>query len=71
MQFVFDVCKDKDHRNSLKLNCRSPAFTLNKAFSKNKQGSGTRLTTSFSARFLKKNISLVIFYRLTKIHGIV
>ena len=38
------------------------AFTSNKAFLKNKKRCGTSLPASFSAWFLKKNISLVILY---------
>ena len=37
----------------------------------NKKRSGTSLPASFSARFFKKNISLVIFYYLTKSHCLV
>ena len=39
---------------------------LIKTFLKNKKRSGTILPVSFSVWFLKKNISLVIFYYLTK-----
>ena len=42
------------------------AFNSYKAFLKNKKISGTSLPALFSAWFLKKKISLVIFYYLTK-----
>ena len=42
-----------------------------KAFLKNKNRSGISLPVSFSAWFLKKNISLIIFYYLTKFHCLV
>ena len=48
MQFVFIVCQVRDYRNILKLSCRPLAFTLYKAFLKNKSRSGTRLPPSFS-----------------------
>ena len=53
--------KFEDYRNWLKLNCRPPIFTSNKAFLKNKERSGTSLPASFSAWVLKKIISLVTF----------
>ena len=40
-------------------------------FKKKKKRSGTNLPASFSAWFLKKNISIVIFYSLTKFHCLV
>ena len=55
-------CQFEDYRQCLKLSCRPFVITSYKAFLKNKKGSGTSLPTSFSARFLKKNISVVIFY---------
>ena len=42
--------------------CKPFAFPLYQAFLKNKKRSGTSLPVSFSASFLKKNISLVIFF---------
>ena len=42
-----------------------------KLFLKNKEISGTSLPASFSAWFLKKSISIVIFYYLTKFHCLV
>ena len=48
IQFVFIVCQVGDYRNILKLTCRPLAFTLHKAFLKNKSRSGTRLPPSFS-----------------------
>ena len=49
----------------LKLSCRPLAFTSYKAILKNKNRSGTSLSASFSAWFLKKNISVVVFYYMT------
>ena len=43
-------------------------FTSHKAPLKKKKKSRTSFPPSFSARFLKKNISLVIFYQLNKFH---
>ena len=59
---LFIVCQVKGYRNMWKLNCRPLAFTFYKAFLKEKRRSGTSLPVSFSALFLKKNISLVICY---------
>ena len=56
------------NRNILMLTCRTLAFTLYKASLKNKESSGTSLPTWFCPWFLKKNISLIIFYYLTKFH---
>ena len=64
--FCSIVCEVKDYRKWLKLSCRSPAFTSYKFFLTNKKRSGTSLSASFSAWFLKKNISLVILYYLTE-----
>ena len=52
----------KRFQNILKLRCWPLAFTLYKAFLWNKKKSGTRLSVSFLAWFLKKTISHVIFY---------
>ena len=51
-------------------NLQTACFYLKHSFFKNKKRSGTSLQVSFSARFLKKNISPVIFYYLTKFHGL-
>ena len=65
---VFYVRQVEGHqKNILKLSCRALAFTSYKEFQKTKR-SGTSLPALFSARFLKKNIYLVIFYWLTIIH---
>ena len=48
----------------LKLSCRSLASTSKKVFLKNKKKSVTSLPALFSARFIAKSISLVIFYYL-------
>ena len=55
----------------MKLSWRALAFTSYKALLKNKKKSGTSLTASFSAWFLKINILLVIFCSLTKFHCLV
>ena len=55
------------YKNILKLRCWSLIFTLYKAFSKNKKGSETSLSSSFSTWFLKKNISHIIFYWVNSI----
>ena len=52
----------------LKPSSRPLAFTTYEAFLKNKKRSGTSMTASFSAWLLKKNISLIVFYYLTKFH---
>ena len=69
--FFFIVCQVEDYRNWLKLSCRPLAFTSNKAFLKRKRRSGTSLPASFSAWFFKENISLVIFFYLTKFQCLV
>ena len=53
------VCQVDGYQNILKLSCSPFAFTLYKAFLKNKKGSGTSLPASVSVRFLKNNIFLV------------
>ena len=55
----------------LELTCRSLAFTSYKTFLKNRKWSGTSLPASFSAWVLKKNITVVIFYYLTKFQSLV
>ena len=55
----------EDYRKWLKLNCRPFTFTSYKTFLKNKKRSGTSLSALLSAWFLKKIISVVIFYYLT------
>ena len=55
----------------LKLRCWPLALTLYKAFLKNKMRSGTSLPASFFAWFLKKNISHVMVYYLTKFHCLI
>ena len=71
IQFVFIVCKAEDYRDILKLSCKLLAFIAYKAFLKNKKRSGTSFTASFSAYFLKKNNSLVMFHYLIKFHYLV
>ena len=64
--FVFIVCQVEDFGKWLKLSCGPLAFTSSKAFIKNKKRSGTSLPVSLFTWYLKKNISVVIFYYLTK-----
>ena len=71
LYLVFIACQVEDYRNWLKLSCRPLAFTSYKAFLRNKKRSGTSLLASFSAWFLKENISLVIFFYLTKFQYLV
>ena len=72
IQFVFIICQVEGAQNVLKRSCRTLAFTSYKAFSKNKKRSGTNLPVSFSAQFLKKNISQeVVFYKQTKFRCLV
>ena len=71
MEFVFIVCQVEGYRNILKLGCRRLGFTSNKTFLENKKRSGTSLLVSLSGWFLKKNISLVTFYYLTKFNFLV
>ena len=62
---IFFYCLPNwDYWKWLKLRCRPLAFTSYIAYSKNKKRSGTSLSALFSAWFLKKNISVVIFYHL-------
>ena len=63
--FVFNVCEVEDYRKYFE------TFTSYKVFSKDKKKPRTRLPAPFSAWFLKKNISLVVFYYLTKFHCLV
>ena len=50
---------------------QNTSFASYKAFLKNKISSETNLPASFSAWFLKQNISLVIFYWLIKFYYLV
>ena len=65
IQLVIMVCQVEDYQNILKLSCRPLAFTTFKAFFEKR--SGTSPSVSFSAWFLKKNISVISHY-LTKFH---
>ena len=47
--------------NILKLSCRPLAFTSHKTFLKNEKMPGTSCAASFSAWFLKVNISLIFY----------
>ena len=70
-QFVLIICQVEDYRNILKLSYRPLAFTSYKVFLKNKKRSWISLPVLFSALFLEKNISIVIFCYLTKFHCLV
>ena len=61
----------KIYQNILELRCLPLGLTLYEAFLKNKKRSGTSLTASYSTWFLKKNISHIIFYELTKFHCLI
>ena len=71
IQLVFTVYQLEDYQNILKLSCKPLAFTSFKAFPKTRKRSVTSLSAPFSERFLKKNISLIIFYYLTKFHCLI
>ena len=71
IQFVFIDCQVEDYRSILKLSCRTLAFVSYQASLNNKKRSGTSLPASFSAWCFKKNISLVIFFSLTKFYCLV
>ena len=64
---VLIVRQVEDYRKWLKLSCSLFAFTSYKAFLKNKKRSGTIINAWFSAWYLKKNISVVIFCYLIKL----
>ena len=64
-QLIFVVWQVEGYQHILKLSYRPPAFTSYKALLKNKKRSGTSLSASFCAWFLKKSIS-AMFYWLTK-----
>ena len=66
--FVFIVWQVKAYRNWLKLSCRPPVYTSNKTFFKKKR-SESSLPASYM--ILKKNISLVIFFYVTKFQCLV
>ena len=70
-QFILTVCQAEGYQNILKLGYIPLAFTSYEAFLKNKKRSGTNLPTLFSAKFLKKNISVDMFHQLTKFHSLV
>ena len=63
--------KIEGYRTILKLSCRPVACVSYKAFSKNKKRFWNSFHASFSAWFLKKNISHVIFYKLTSFHCLI
>ena len=71
MQHFIIACQVEDYRNILKLSCRLVALTTYEAILKNKKRSETILSASFSAKFLKKNISHVIFYYLARFNCLV
>ena len=61
IKFVFIVCPSQSLLKYVKTKVLTTCFYL-KTFYKNKKRSGTSLLISFSALFLKKNVSYVIFY---------
>ena len=65
------VCQVEDYWNILKLNYRSLAFTVYEAFLKTKMCFGTSFPASFSKRFLKKSIFIIMFYNLIKFNCLV
>ena len=69
--FVLVVCQVDDYRKWLKLRCSLFTFISNKAFLKTKKRSRTSLPALFSALYLKKNRSVIIFYYLTKFQCLV
>ena len=69
--FVLVVCQVDDYWKRLKLRCSLFAFISNKAFLKMKKRSRTSLPALFSALYLKKNSSVIIFYYLTKFQCLV
>ena len=71
IKFVFIVCQVEDYRKILKLSCKPLALKSSKAFSKNKKRYVTSLPASFLGWFLKKNISLAIFYYMTRFRCLV
>ena len=68
IKFVLTVCPGRGLSNHIKTKGWPLAFTLYKDILKNKKRSVTIFSASFSAWFLRKNISHVIFYQLTKFH---
>ena len=61
IKFAFTVCPSRVYQNILKLRCWPLAFTLYKAFLRNKKRSGTSPLPNFLRYFRKKNISHAIF----------
>ena len=66
MQFFFIVCSSRGLRKRIETKVLTISFYFIKRFFKKQKRSGTSLCVSFSARFLKKIISHVRFYQLTK-----
>ena len=66
MQVSLLYAQVEGYRNMLKLSSRPLVFTLSQAFLKKQKDAWNYSlcipSASFSARFLKKNISQVIFY---------
>ena len=72
LYIFFIVCQVENYRKWLELSCWPLAVTsYNKGFLKNRKGSWTSLPALFSAWFSKENISVVIFYYLTKFQCLV
>ena len=66
LQFVLLYIQGKDYQHTLKLRCWPLRFNFYKGFLNKEKRSGIILHASFSSQFLKKNISHVIFFWLTK-----
>ena len=62
----FIVCSSRGLPRYIKTQMLITYFHVSKRFLENKTMSGTSLPVSFSAWFLKKNSSLIIFYQPTK-----
>ena len=71
MKFNQLVEYNMKYRNILKLSCRPLLLPHIKLLQKQKKKAETRLPASFSVWFLNKNISLVVFYYLTKFYFLV
>ena len=69
--FYFLYVQVKIYQNILKLKCWLLPFTLCNTFLKSKKMFGTSLPALFSTWFLKKYISQVISYQLTKFYCLI
>ena len=62
IQFVFIVCPGQGVAKYIEHKCWPLTYTANKAILKSKKWFGTTVPVSFSAWFLKKNVSHNILY---------